>query len=488
MNNMEDIVCLRSCASGAALLWGGVTMRALPNRSGIFCRLIPAAVFGFLFLFNAPVRALGDTAAILRSVTRAAREGDLTGLEPLKNLHDNAAADTVVKMIEDKKVPDAAKQKIATVVAQWPAKSGLDYFAFYLRSHDRMGDDMLRFYAELGCAQFKPFFLGLLAPLRNLQAADIKEPARYAQALRALGRFPDQTDDAVSLIASLLDERYPHVIRADAVDALGNIKSRRGLVALISLVKDAVIGDAAQRSLFRLTGQDFGDDSKDWIAWYKEQGRQAELKMLGIDDWEKHRQQKKPAAPPPAQQNEFSARFYGVEVKARHCLFVLDCSGSMAGERISQLKLEMTNLLESLEKKPKNTRFGIITFAFEIEGCLSGRQLLPNDPANVKRAERFVEKMHAEGGTPMVAVLQLIATKVLPGSDVDTIYFMSDGEPTDGMPDDVLAVVKRIHEDFQVKFHTIGIGEAVTPANAGEKKPTLLKQMAETTGGTYTER
>ena len=53
---------------------------------------------------------------------------------------------------------------------------------------------------------------------------------------------------------------------------------------------------------------------------------------------------------------------------------------------------------------------------------------------------------------------------------------------------DQLAVVKKIHDDFQVKFHTIGIGEAIAPANAAEKKPTLLKQMAESTGGTYTER
>ena len=463
-------------------------MRAFPNRSGFLGRLIPAAVLGILFLLNAPVGAIENTATILRSVSRAAREGDLTGIEPLKNLHDNVAADAVVKMIEDKKVPDAAKQKIAEVVAQWPAKSGLDYFAFYLRGHDRMSDDMLRFYADLGCAQFKPFFLGILAPLRNQQAADIKEPVRCALALRALARFPDQTDDAVSLIASLLDDRFPHVIRSSATDALGNIKSRRGLVALISLVKDGVIGEAAQRTLFRLTGQDFGDATKEWIAWYKEQGRQAELKMLSLDDWEKHRQQKKPVVAAAEEPKVFSARFYGVEVKARHCLFVLDCSGSMAGERITQLKLEMNNLLDSLEKKPKNTRFGIITFAFEVEGCLSGHQLLPNDPVNVKRAARFVEKMQAGGGTPMVAALQLIATKVLPASDVDTIYFMSDGEPTDGTPEDVLAVVKKIHDDFQVKFHTIGIGEAIAPANAAEKKPTLLKQMAESTGGTYTER
>ena len=471
-------------------------MRALSPWTGFFNRFISMAILAGIFLLNASLCAGGDAAATLRSITRAAREGDVARMEPLKNLHDNATADAVVKLIEDRKVPEASKQKIAELVAQWPVKGGLDYFSFYLRGHDRLSDDLLRFYADLGCAQFKPFFLGILAPLRSQKTTDIKEPARCALAVRALGRFPDLPDDAVSLIASLLDDRYPHVLRASAADVLGRIRSRAGWVALIAYVNDSVLGEAAQRSLFFLTGRDFGDATKEWMAWYKAQGRQADLKMLGPDDWEKHRKEKKAvaaagAAAPvaaPAEPREFSARFFGVEVRARHCLFVLDCSGSMAGERMNQLKLEMTNLLDTLEKRPKNMRFGIITFAFEIEGCLSGQQLLPNDPANVRRAVRVIEKMHAAGGTPMVAALQLIATKVLPGSDVDTIYFMSDGEPTDGRPEDVLAVVKKIHEEFQVKIHTVGIGEALAPATAGEKKPTLLQQMAEGTGGTYTER
>lgn len=88
----------------------------------------------------------------------------------------------------------------------------------------------------------------------------------------------------------------------------------------------------------------------------------------------------------------------------------------------------------------------------------------------------------------MVTTLQFAATKVLPGSDVDTIYFLSDGQPTDGTPEDVLAVANKIHEQFQIKFHTIAIGEAVPPADGADRKPSLLEQMAQRSGGTYTVR
>jgi len=438
-------------------------------------------------LLSTPARAAENADATLKFVTRAARAGDIAGLEPLKDLRDSKAGDAVTRMIEDKKVPDAAKQRIAELVAQWPAKGGLDYFEFYLRGRPRLSDEMLRFYAELGCAQFKPFFLGFIAPLRTLPVAEIKEPARYAMALRALGRFSEQTEDAVAQIAALLDEKYPHAIRATAADSFGGIQSRRGLPALMAQVKDSAIGEAARRSLFRLTGQDFDDAPEKWAAWFKEQGANAGLKMLGLADWETHKKEKAAAAPK-VEQKEFSARFYGVEVKTRHCLFILDVSGSMAGERLAQLKEEMNSLFASLRNKPKELRFGIIAFHNEPEPCLSGRGLLPNEPASIRRASHFVEKILAGGGTAMVTTLQFAAAKVLPASDVDTIYFLSDGEPTDGTPEDVMAVVKKIHEEFQVKFNTVAIGEAVPPAGGADRQPSLLEQMAKRTGGTYTAR
>jgi uncharacterized protein YegL len=447
-----------------------------------------AMVIGGALLWLAPVHGIEDSAPILRAVARAAREGDLAGIGPLKNVHDTKAGDMVVRMIEDKKVRDDAKQRIGELVAQWPAKGGLDYFDFHLRTRQRLSDDMLRFYAELGCVQFKPFFLGILAPLKTMPVADIKEPARYAVALRALGRFPDQTEADVSQIIALLDEKFPHVIRISAADALGGIKNRRGLAALAALVKSDTIGEAAQRSLYRLTGQDFGEEAEKWNAWLKEQGPRAELKMLGLADWDTHRE-KKPAAKAEPEKQEYSARFYGIKVKTRHCLFLLDSSGSMEGERITKLKEEMSNLLAAFQGKPKEMCFGIIIFHSMVETCLSGRGLLKNDPASVKKATRFVEELHAFGATAMVSALHFALTKVLPGGDVDTIYLLSDGAPTDGPPEEVLAMAHKIHMDFGVTIHTIGIGEAVNPAESTvERQPTLLQRIASRTGGTYTAR
>lgn len=467
-----------------ARVWyaGGVRTNALRGCGRWFSGLFLAVLLGIAL----PVWAAENSDATLRLVTRAARSGDLAGLEPLKDLRDSKAGEAVVRMIEDKKVPDAAKQRIAELVASWPVKGGLDYFASHLRGQSRLGDEMLRFYAGLGSAQFKPFFLGLIAPLRTLPAAEIKDPPRYATALRALGRFPEHMEGDVAQIAALLDAKFPHAIRASAADALGGIRSRRGLPALMAQVKDNAIGEMAQRALFRLTGRDFDDAPEKWAAWFKAGGATAELKMLGQSEWETRRKEKAAAAPK-QEPREFSARFYGVEVRTRHCLFILDVSGSMEGERLLQLKEQMSNLFAGLRNKPKEMRFGIVAFHNDMEICLAGRALLPNEPASVRRAAHFVEKIPAGGGTAMTGTLQFVAAKLLPGNDVDTIYFLSDGEPTDGTPEDVMAVVNKIHEQFHVKFNTVAIGEAVPPPGAAQPQ-SLLEQMAMRTGGVYTAR
>jgi Ca-activated chloride channel family protein len=177
-----------------------------------------------------------------------------------------------------------------------------------------------------------------------------------------------------------------------------------------------------------------------------------------------------------------------MEVKARHSLFILDCSGSMEGERLATLKEEMNNLLASLETKPKDLRFGIIIFHTEVESCLSGRGLLQNDPAGIKRATHFVEKLKAGGGTAMASALDYAATKVLPGGDVDTIYLLSDGQPTDATPETVLSLAGKIHDEFPVKFHTIGIGEGGGLVTTSQSQPSLLNEMAKRTGGACTAR
>jgi len=464
--------------------WRGFAMRTgMGMRVRCFAMML-TVIGGGLAL---PARGVEDSAATLRAVARAAREGDLEGIEPLRAVHDSKAGEAVVRMIEDRKVPDAAKRRIAALVAQWPETS-LDSFAFYLRTHDKPSDAMFRFVAELGCARFQPLFLNVLASLKGRPAAEIKEPARAAVALRALARLGELPEDAVAQIAGLMDEGIPHTIRASAADGLGCIKSRRGLAALAARVQDDTLGEAAQRALFRLTGQDFGGDAAKWTAWLKENGGRVELKMLSEAAWDTHQKLKSTAEPARARPQEFSARFYGMEVKGRHCLFVLDCSGSMAGERIGRLKEEINGLLAAFEGRPKTLRFAIILFHTDVEGCFSGRGLMPNDAESLKRAAKYVEKMTAGGATAMMSALQFIAAKLLPAGDVDTIYLLSDGAPTDAPAEAVLAAAKKIYEDFHVKFHTIGIGESESLVVTQDRPPSLLEQIAKATGGIYVAR
>ena len=142
-----------------------------------------------------------------------------------------------------------------------------------------------------------------------------------------------------------------------------------------------------------------------------------------------------------------------------------------------------------------NLRYAIITFASDVKSCVDNRSLMENDEASYKKASKFVERMDANGQTAMIAALEHVRDKLLPGNNVDTIYFLSDGAPSDGSPEDVMAMVSKIHFDHQIRFHTISItGPKPAPAAIAPPPPptpvvppppSLLEQMARQTGGDF---
>lgn len=176
--------------------------------------------------------------------------------------------------------------------------------------------------------------------------------------------------------------------------------------------------------------------------------------------------------------------FYGIDVRGRGLLFILDVSGSMTiDDRIHKLRAQMGNILIILESRSEKLRYGIVTFGENVVSCFP-RGILENSPDARKKANRFVEGLQADGGTPMVETLNYALNKVLPDANIDTIYFLSDGQPSDGTPQMVLDITRQIHQRFQVRFNTISIGEAA-PAAVDTKS--LLQQMAELTGGVFTQ-
>lgn len=443
-------------------------------------RLVLASI---AFLLLSGLHAADDT-ALLKGLVKNARAGDQEALAPLTDLHaQKLAGDAVLSLVGDKRVGLGMKLRLAEIVAEWPAGEGRKALVDWLTKHPACDDDALVFFSGIHLTETRTFFWNLLTQAKDPLSA-VNEPERIALAARALGAFPDNPDPVVARVATLLDPANAHVMRACAAEALGGMRSAVALQSLLPYLNDEAIGDAVHASLFQLTGQDFVDDPEKWKVWITAQGTSIPWKMLPRSDYAdflKLQKLLKPLEDDPAVN---MASFYGLEIRGKGALFILDVSGSMRrDDRIGKLKGQMSNLLTALQNKSANLRYGILTFGETVDSCFSARGMALNDEKNHKQAVQFVDRIQAAGGTPMCEAFNHALTRILPEGNIDTLVFLSDGQPSDGTPAMVLDLAQRIHTQYKVRIHCISIGEETEP---GSTEPSLLKQIADACGGTFT--
>ncbi|HUT32222.1 MAG TPA: VIT domain-containing protein [Planctomycetota bacterium] len=115
------------------------------------------------------------------------------------------------------------------------------------------------------------------------------------------------------------------------------------------------------------------------------------------------------------------------EAQPKSILFVLDTSGSMAGEKIDQAKGALRYCVNSL--KAEDT-FGLITFATEPSSFRD--TLLPASKENVKAAQEFIDKIEARGGTAIHDALTLALKTIKGAKGLPMVVFLTDGLPTIG--------------------------------------------------------
>ncbi|MCX6851492.1 MAG: VWA domain-containing protein [Verrucomicrobia bacterium] len=436
------------------------------------------------FLLLTGLYAADDAAALLKGLVKNARAGDQEALAPLKDLHaQKLAGDAVLSLVGDKRVGLGMKLRLAEIVAEWPAGEGRKALVDWLAKHPACDDDALMFFSGIHLLETRSFFWNLLAQVRGPLSA-VKEPERIALAARALGAFPDNPDPVVARVATLLDPANAHVMRACAAEALGGMRSAVALQSLLPYLNDEAIGDAVHASLFQLTGQDFVDDPEKWKAWITAQGANIPWKMLPRSDYAEFLKLQKLLKPLEDDPAVNMASFYGLEIRGKGALFILDVSGSMSrDDRIGKLKGQMSNLLTALQNKSANLRYGILTFGDRVDSCFPARGMALNDEKNHKQAVQFVDRIEAAGGTPMCEAFNHALTRILPEGNIDTLVFLSDGQPSDGTPAMVLDLAQRIHTQFKVRIHCISIGEETLP---GSTEPSLLKQIADACEGTFT--
>ena len=151
---------------------------------------------------------------------------------------------------------------------------------------------------------------------------------------------------------------------------------------------------------------------------------------------------------------------------APRCLkIVVDCSGSMSGDSIEQVRIAGERILDSL--RPGDL-FDIVAFGTG-HRALFGRAM-PASPANVDRAREFVRELDADlGGTEIESALRAaygIATE--PGMPRD-LLLITDGEVWD--TDATIAEARASGH----RIFTVGVGSAVAEP--------FVRSLAEATGG-----
>lgn len=445
---------------------------------------LPRLVGTVAWLLLSQAHAADSGEAILKSVVKNARAGSQDALAELKGLHDHKlAADAVLSIVGDKRGGLGIKLRLAEIVAAWPPGEARKTLAGWLAKHPACDDDELQFIAGIGLLEARTFFWNILTQVKG-PLSEVRDPARIALAAKALGAFPDNPETVVTRVATLLDPANAHALRCCAAEALGGMQKVKAIEALLPHLGDDAIGKTAQCSLYRLTGQDFAADANKWKTWLAAQGASISWKRLTTVDYENYLKTQKLLKPLDDDPAMNMATFYGIEFRAKGALFILDVSGSMtADDRIGKLKGQMTNLLTAMQNKSSSVRYGIITFGESVDSCFPARGIEKNDDKNHRQATRFVERIQAGGGTPMCEALNHALTRILPAGNLDAIYFLSDGVPSDGTPAQVLDLARRIHEKFKTRIHTISIGEQ--PA-LNSDTPSLLNQIATTCGGTFT--
>jgi Ca-activated chloride channel family protein len=158
----------------------------------------------------------------------------------------------------------------------------------------------------------------------------------------------------------------------------------------------------------------------------------------------------------------------------KELIFVLDVSGSMAGEKIEQVKAAVSYCLKQLGTAD---RFNVVPF--NEQPTLFRDKTAPATAANVRAALDFVDDLSAGGGTNVDGALAKAFASASPEPVGTTmVVFLTDGKPTVGERNvaDIVANAAAGNEGAGARLFCFGVGYNV--------KAELLDDLARKNGGT----
>lgn len=169
--------------------------------------------------------------------------------------------------------------------------------------------------------------------------------------------------------------------------------------------------------------------------------------------------------------------YYDIPLVSSRIAFCVDHSGSMGAKvgtdrkrnRLDVAKEQLRGVVQGL---PKTHKVNLITFETQVTHIW--REVKKLTRGNREDLLDYIKKIKLKGGTNTYGSLMY----AMQDPDVDTIYLLTDGQPTAGEltnHEDILDAIERENRTRQVVIHCISIG----------LDSTLLKDLAEMTGGEY---
>ncbi|MBC7527338.1 MAG: VWA domain-containing protein [Chthonomonadaceae bacterium] len=143
------------------------------------------------------------------------------------------------------------------------------------------------------------------------------------------------------------------------------------------------------------------------------------------------------------------------KILPKQVVFVLDKTGSMAGEKIVQARKSLLFCLNSLHPEDK---FNVVTFAESAESLNQG--LVFATEANVRKAKDYVSGIEASGGTNIDEGLKTgLSLLKKDGGNQKMLIFMTDGLPTLGETN-VATIMKHAKEATppNTRIFSFGLG------------------------------
>lgn len=231
------------------------------------------------------------------------------------------------------------------------------------------------------------------------------------------------------------------------------------LIELLPSTQGLVQADIIEY-LTKTTKKKFNDKDRDWADWWAENRTKFTFPPAGAVA----------VADDPVDLNPNT--YYGIPICAKRIVFVLDTSASMRGQPIEAAKM---SLLKTIESLPESVSFDIVMF--DQSPNVFQPRLIPATPQAKQMAAQVVMSRGLKLGTASHAALNSAYSL-----DPEAIYFLSDGEPTDGQPTAIVESIVERNRIRRVSIHTIGV---VTQRGSGAGLTYFMKPLAENNYGTF---